>query len=89
MTDNDTEDGELWLWMTRRELRALNDADRRRALAVMTSQMKEAVNADEPFTGSARVMTAEQVAQMKRAQQLRADRMSRPPYTEADPRPEP
>lgn len=77
MTDNDTEDDELWRWMTRGELRALNDADRQRALAAMTCQMKGTVNADEPYTGSARGMTAEQLAQMKRAQQLRAERMSR------------
>lgn len=89
MTDIDTEDDELWLWMTRRELQALNDADRQRALAAMKCRMQEALESDEPFTVSARVMTADQLAQMKRAQQLRAERMSRPPYTEADPRPEP
>ncbi|WP_137875964.1 hypothetical protein [Rhodococcus sp. Q] len=84
MTDNYTGDDELWLWMTRRELRALNDADRQRALAAMNSRIKEALDSDEPFTGSARGTTAEQLAQVKRAQQLRAERMSRPPYTEAD-----
>lgn len=89
MTDNDIDDDELWLWMTPRELRALNDADRQRALAAMTCRIKETRDSDEPFTGSARVMTSEQLAQMKRAQQLRAERMSRPPYTEGDPRREP
>jgi hypothetical protein len=70
MTDIDSGDDELWLGMTRREFRALNDADRRQALAAMKCRMREALESDESFTVSARVMTAEQLAQMKRAQQL-------------------
>lgn len=79
MTDDDSDD-ELWLWMTRREFRALNADDRARALAALRRHVK-AVASEGAVSFSGRAMTADDVAKAERARRWRTERMSRPPYT--------
>ena len=70
--------------MTRREFRALNDADRARAVTALKRRAQELLDSGEPVSFSGRAMTADDVARAERAQRWRSERLSRPPYVDGD-----
>lgn len=81
-TMTDETDDEMWLWMNRHEYRALNAADQARVLAALKRHAQKFSH--EEFRSAGRIPTPEEVARADRGRRRRAERMSRPPYTDSD-----